>query len=162
MFLAKVRLVFPSFTPKSSHTSVSFLLIETNGNNTTLLTISPPFFLFLGYFRNLLRENDSCILPESCCCFFPFFLWTARGVRRCRLSRAISHRLDRFLIKVTIRNLLRLKNAKVNFPRDKKKKSCFLFVTSFVTSFTSGVFQSSPSAPATPLIAPVPSEMSSR
>lgn len=82
----------------------------------------------------------TCAFCQKAAVAFSPLLWTARGVRRCRLSRAISHRLDRFLIKVTVRNLLRLKNTKVNFPQGQKKKSCFVFVTSFLTLFTSGVF----------------------
>lgn len=141
MFLAKVRLVFPIIHTQIRHTSVSFLLIETNGNNTTLLTTSPPCFFFLGYFQNWLRENDLCILPESCCCFFPFFLWTARGVSRCRLSRAISHRFrQESWLKWPFVTCSDSRTQKSIFPRDKKKKSCFVFVSSFLTLFTSGVF----------------------
>lgn len=54
MFLAKVRLVFPIIHTQIRHTSVSFLLIETNGNNTTLLTTSPPCFFFLRLFSKLI------------------------------------------------------------------------------------------------------------
>lgn len=90
---------FPIFYTQIHHTSVSFLLKESNGNSTTLLDISPLFFL--GYFRNLFREND-VHLPESCCYFSPFL-----DSSRCVALQFESCNITpfRFLIKVAVHNL---------------------------------------------------------
>lgn len=148
---------FPIFYTQIHHTSVSFLLKESNGNSTTLLDISPLFFL--GYFINVFRENDMCICQKAAVTF-PLF-WTAQGVSRCSLSRAISHRSDSWLKWPFV--TCRLKNQNVKFPRDKTpppKKTLLCFCYVFTQIVYLGCLQSSTSAPATPLITlitPVPS-----
>lgn len=65
----------------SRHLHVSFLLKESNGNNyfdyQSPLSLSLSFYFFVF-------GRMTVPLPESCCCFSPFFFLKAQDVMWCR------------------------------------------------------------------------------